>query len=52
MNVGDPLCFKLWSCMWGLKLAWDLGYRKIILESEIHNDKPLDHPNARIIVEI
>lgn len=29
---GDSLSAELWGCLHGLKLAWDMGYRQIILE--------------------
>ncbi|KAK4256278.1 hypothetical protein QN277_009163 [Acacia crassicarpa] len=31
---GDCLSAKLWGCLHGLKLSWDLGYRNVILESD------------------
>ena len=34
LEHGDALSSELWACLTGLRLSWDMGFRKIILESD------------------
>ena len=34
LDEADELSVELWACMLGLELAWDLGYRRVHLDSD------------------
>ena len=34
LDEADELSAELWACMLGLELAWDLGYRRVQLDSD------------------
>ena len=34
LNQGDSLTAELWALVLGLKLAWQRGYRKVIVETD------------------
>lgn len=34
MHDGDALSAELWACLQGLKVAWDEGCRRVILDSD------------------
>ena len=58
-EVGDSLTAELWGGLHDLKLAWDLGFRKVILEMDssdvvdlLKNQSPDTHEDWCLIAEI
>ncbi|KAK4279035.1 hypothetical protein QN277_016798 [Acacia crassicarpa] len=58
-NEGDCLTAELWGCLLGLRTAWDLGYRDVILEIDsaeaadlIHNSTNGAHEDRQLVEEI
>ncbi|KAK4285126.1 hypothetical protein QN277_001868 [Acacia crassicarpa] len=58
-EAGDCLTAELWGSLHGLKLAWDLGFRKVILEVDssdavelMKQPTPATHEDRCLIEEI
>lgn len=56
---GDSLTSELWGCFHGLKLSWDLGFRKVMLEVDsteaielLKNEVGMMHEDKDLIVSI
>ncbi|XP_028781415.1 uncharacterized protein LOC114737630 [Neltuma alba] len=59
LDEGDALSAKLWTCLHGLKIAWDDGHRNVILESgatnviELLNVEPkVCHADYNVLQEV
>lgn len=59
LDEGDHLSAELWAILIGLKIAWDAGVRKIVVESDSAEAISLTevtnysiHPDCHIIMEI